>query len=198
VAVREDLRRHALRIDPTARIEIIPSGVDAARYASPDGAGREPGRILLVGRLIPLKGQVVFLRALARVRERHRGPLSAEIVGVGPDLEHLRSEAARLGLSQVLSIPGFVSDEALAVQYARASLFVSLPNDAGPRPARSDGRGLPVVASAGGIPEVGGGPRSSFRAGTSRPRRRDPRRASDPARAAAMARSSRASALAFD
>jgi glycosyltransferase involved in cell wall biosynthesis len=157
VAVSEDLRRCALRIDPTARIEIIPSGVDTARHASADGVGREPGRILLVGRLIPLKGQAVFLRALARVQERYRGPLFAEIVGAGPDLEHLRSEAARLGLSPVVSIPGFVSDDALAAQFARASLFV-MPslNDAGPLAVlEAMAAGLPVVASrVGGIPEA--------------------------------------------
>jgi len=203
VAVSEDLRRHALRIDPAARIEVIPSGVDVARYASAGGAGRESGKILLVGRLIPLKGQAVFLRALARVRERHRGPLSAEIVGAGPDLEHLRSEAARLGLSEVVSIPGFVPDEALTARYARASLFV-MPslNDAGPLAVlEAMAAGLPVVASAvGGITEMVG-----RAGGILVPRGEEQALAgaiidvlSNPVRAAAMAQSSREAALAFD
>ena len=157
VAVSDDLRQAAFRLEPTARFDVIPSGVDTRRFAPPAGVRREPGRILLVGRLIGLKGQAVFLRSLARVRKRWGGPLSVEIVGGGPDQEQLRGLASELGVSDVVHIHGFVPDEELTAHYARASLFV-LPsvNDAAPLAIlEAMASGLPVVASAvGGIPEV--------------------------------------------
>jgi glycosyltransferase involved in cell wall biosynthesis len=162
VAVSEDLKESMLRVDPHASVEVIPSGVDGKRFAPPPERERKAGHILLVGRLMRLKGQSVFLRALARVRKRWDGPLSAQIVGGGEDLENLRGVSSELGLVDIVEIPGFVPDAVLPGRYAQAALFV-MPslNDAAPLAIlEAMASGLPVVASAvGGIPEAlpGGG-----------------------------------------
>jgi glycosyltransferase involved in cell wall biosynthesis len=203
VAVSEDLKRSALRIDPGASVEVIPSGVDAKRFAPPPDGERTAGRILLVGRLMRLKGQSVFLRALARVRKQWDGHLLAQIVGGGSDLENLRETSSRLGLSDIVEMPGFVGDEGLPGRYAQAALFV-MPslNDAAPLAIlEAMASGLPVVASAvGGIPEAlpaGGallvppGDEEALAGAILQ-------LLSDPARAAAMGRENRTAATRYD
>jgi glycosyltransferase involved in cell wall biosynthesis len=157
VAVTDPLARCVRDLEATSPIEVIPNGVDTRRFAPSPEKNREQGRILLVGRLIPLKGHAVFVRALALVRKRWRGPLSVEIVGAGPELDSLRREAAALGLLDVVEISGFVPFEELPFRYSRASLFV-MPslNDAAPLALlEAMASGLPLVASGvGGIPEL--------------------------------------------
>ena len=67
-----------------------------ARATDPDAAD-----FLFVGELRRLKGVDVLLSALAHVRE-HR-PVSAVIVGAGPDATAFAREAARLGLGATVS-----------------------------------------------------------------------------------------------
>jgi len=157
VAVTASLGEWAREIEPAAPIEVIPNGVDTRRFSSSPEGTREVGRILLVGRLIPLKGHAVFLRAMARVRKRWSGPLSVEVVGAGPELERLRHEARSLGLLDIVEIAGFVPFEELPSRYERAALFV-MPSLSEALPLavlEAMAAGLPVVASrVGGIPEA--------------------------------------------
>ncbi len=203
VAVSEDLKRSVLRVDPRASVEVIPSGVDTNRFAPPPEGERRAGHILLVGRLMRLKGQSVFLRALTRVRKRWDGPLSAQIVGGGEDLENLRDASSRLGLSDIVEVPGFVPDAGLPGRYARAALFV-MPslNDAAPLAIlEAMASGLPVVASAvGGIPEAlpGGGALLVPPGDEEALAGAILRLLADPARAAAMGRENRAAAARYD
>ncbi|MBI3321474.1 MAG: lipopolysaccharide heptosyltransferase II [Candidatus Omnitrophica bacterium] len=71
---------------PKDRIRVIPRGVDVDEFAfhppSPNHEG--PWRIGLIGRLSPLKGQAVALRACARLR-RHGVPVTLCLVGDRPD-----------------------------------------------------------------------------------------------------------------
>jgi glycosyltransferase involved in cell wall biosynthesis len=153
--------------------------------------------------LIGLKGQAVFLRSLGRVRKRWGGPLSVEIIGGGPDQERLRELASELGVSDVVHIHGFVPDEELIAQYARASLFV-LPsvNDAAPLAIlEAMASGLPVVASAvGGIPEVlAGNEKALFPAGDeSALAEAIVRMISDPSLSDSTGKRNRERAMAFD
>lgn len=157
VAVSEELRQFVAAMEGSLPIEVVPNGVDTHRFAPPPDEAREPGRILLVGRLIRLKGHSVFLRALARVHRCWDGPLRAEIIGDGPELEDLRREAAALGVSDRVDFLGFVPHESLPALYARVSLFV-MPSLGEALPMailEAMASGLPVVASrVGGIPDV--------------------------------------------
>jgi len=106
------------------------------------------------GRLLPLKGLVYLLRAIASLRAEFAN-LVLEIAGSGPERATLEREVQRLGLSDGVRFLGWV--EELAPVLARWEVFVlpSLEEGFGIAALEAMAAGLPVVASAvGGIPEL--------------------------------------------
>jgi glycosyltransferase involved in cell wall biosynthesis len=114
-----------------------------------------------VGRLVPWKGQEVFLRALARVAP-HVPNLKALIVGE-PDpptetayLQQLLTLTQKLGLSDIVRFTGFQSD----IPAVMASLDVLVHSSSSPEPfgivvIEGMAAGKPVVAtSAGGVLDI--------------------------------------------
>jgi glycosyltransferase involved in cell wall biosynthesis len=98
--------------------------------------------VLASGRLTPLKGFDSLLRAFARVEPRDARLV---ILGEGPELGALRSEAERLGLADRVDFPGYVAEP--WDFYARAKCFVVS--------SRSESFGMVVVeALAHGLPVV--------------------------------------------
>jgi glycosyltransferase involved in cell wall biosynthesis len=120
--------------------------LDAIR-ATP--AGDWPGdpqrgaRFLFAGRLASQKNVLTFLRALARLRQRH--PFSAVILGDGPDAAAARALVAELGLEGTVYFGGYRED-VWALMKA-ATLFVS--------PSRFEGHPNTVLeAMACGTPVI--------------------------------------------
>jgi glycosyltransferase involved in cell wall biosynthesis len=117
--------------------------------------------VIGVGRLVPIKGFDVLVRAVARLAITRRPTLV--LAGEGPSRESLALQAIRLGVD--LRLPGMLDRRSL-VDWLRASdLYVhpsrTLPNGRregmplGPREALCVG--LPVVASlSGGLTELAG------------------------------------------
>jgi glycosyltransferase involved in cell wall biosynthesis len=89
--------------------ELLPLGVDTERFRPRRRTAPESRlRVGFVGRLIPVKGVEVLLRAVARdVR------LDLEIYGGGPDDAALRSLVAELGVEQRVTFHGHVDEAAL-------------------------------------------------------------------------------------
>jgi glycosyltransferase involved in cell wall biosynthesis len=112
---------------------------------------------VLVGtasRLVPIKGVVYLIRALALLREELSG-VRLEIAGAGPERELLEEEAHRLGLCDVVSFVGWQRD--IWPWLARWDVFVqpSLGEGFGMAALEAMAAGLPVVATAaGGLPEL--------------------------------------------
>lgn len=120
------------------------------------------GRTLLsVGRLVPIKGFDVLVRAAAVASAKDRVPATIVILGDGPERARLQRLAHRLNVD--LRLPGFVPRADVATWMAGADLYVQ------PSRRLSSGRteglpvatlealsaGLPVVASAtGGLAEL--------------------------------------------
>jgi len=115
--------------------------------------------VLAVGRLVPVKGFHVLVRALARLPPGRRPRLV--LLGDGPERPALLARAARAGVD--LRLPGAVTPAAVADWMAAADLYVqpSVPLGTG----RAEGMplavrealasGLPVIASAvGGLREL--------------------------------------------
>jgi glycosyltransferase involved in cell wall biosynthesis len=131
--------------------EIVHYGIEPG----PDPAPL-PGapRLAIVGRLIPIKGHDVLLRALAAVR-RDMPELTLEVAGDGPLETELRSTVTRLGLDDVVSFLGHV--EHVEPVFGRAEVVVvpSHGEGFGMVALEAMERGRPVIASAvGGLPEI--------------------------------------------
>lgn len=115
-----------------ARIpEVIPvsCGVDRSAFA-PTGAAKAfraryglPDRptLLHVGRLDPDKHVDCLIRALGLVRRWHDAQLV--VIGRGPLIERLRTQARRLGLAEHVHFCGFVEDADLPGAYEAADIY---------------------------------------------------------------------------
>ena len=138
------------------RSAVVHNGVDAELF-SPGAAGDTlRGEILIVGNLIPSKGQELVLRAIHRMAADFPH-LQCRIIGEGPDRSRLEALAHKLGISQRIHFLGRQSRAAVADAMRCCSVFVLS--------SRSEGLGCvylesmacakPVIACRGqGIEEV--------------------------------------------
>ena len=135
---------------------IIPNGVDL-----PDRALHEPSagelRVVFLGRLHPIKGIENLLDGFARFlpmfRERTGRGASLVVAGGGDRayVEELRARAERLGLGDVVSMPGEVRGEAKRALFARADVVVvpSFRESFGIVVAEALAHEVPVIAGRG-------------------------------------------------
>jgi glycosyltransferase involved in cell wall biosynthesis len=155
------------------RCRVIPNGVDLVRFAPRTRAARESTRrrlgvprhaflFLTVGRLYPHKDHTSLLRALSLVRRRHPEARLA-VAGDGPLLPSLRTEAAALGLTQLVDWLGLRDDvpDLLAASdaFVLSSRWEGSPNVV----LESLAAAVPVASSAvGGVHELVEDGRSGF------------------------------------
>ncbi|WP_454049428.1 glycosyltransferase [Cellulomonas sp. Marseille-Q8402] len=105
-----------------------------------------PPTVLYVGRHIGDKRVESIPAAVAWARQQVPG-LRAVVLGEGPQRAVVRAEVARLGLEDVVDLPGFVPEEQLDAHLRAAAVLVN--------PSRREGYGLVVVeACAVGTPVV--------------------------------------------
>ncbi len=115
------------------RIEVIPPGVDTALFkpASASAARQELGlpdrpTILYVGRIEPLKGLDILLRAVSLLSDR----ASTRLIIVGgslekdTELEHLKMLAEDLDIGDIVTFTGSLSQEQIPAYYNAADVFV--------------------------------------------------------------------------
>ena len=97
------------------RVRVITNALKTAQYPPISAAERNEARQQLrispsdmvvsnIGRLSPEKGQALFLDVLAELRDQ---PVTALLVGEGPDESALRDQAEQLGLGDRLRFLGF-------------------------------------------------------------------------------------------
>ena len=138
------------------RSEIVYNGTDAELFlpAAP-GTGSE-NEILVVGNLIPSKGQELVLRALHRIAPDFP-QMQCRIIGEGPDRARLEALARELGVAHRVNFLGRKSRAEVADAMRRCSVFVL--------PSSNEGLGCvyleamscakPVIACRGqGIDEI--------------------------------------------
>ncbi len=147
----QQLAAHAIRPE---RIHLAPLfAPDAVPDAVAPEARAARGRLLLVGRLVDVKGADVLIRALPLASAKLRYGLTLSIAGSGPEEASLRALAARAGAE--VHFLGWLSGGALERQMRQADLLV-LPS-LWPEPFGLVGLeagciGLPTVAfSSGGV-----------------------------------------------
>jgi glycosyltransferase involved in cell wall biosynthesis len=152
VAISDFNRRFLLAHAQPRSVPIVRYGIDPSRFAFRvrPANGDAPLRIACVARLLPYKGHVVLLRALAGAPAPLAGA-RLELVGDGPLRAELEAEAARLGLD--VHFHGAVPEPAVADVLAQADVF-ALPSVIAPD---GDMEGIPnalIEAMAAGLPAV--------------------------------------------
>lgn len=161
VAVSSPLARELIErgISPDS-VHLIPNAPGTTERSLPPqvardhlGLGESDAPVIgWVGRLIPVKGANVFLRALAVCSDER---WTASVIGDGPERESLESLATELGIGNRVRFHGSMPD---AAKYQSAfDLFVLSSHSEGiPMVVfEAVAAGTPIVASAvGGIPDV--------------------------------------------
>jgi glycosyltransferase involved in cell wall biosynthesis len=132
--------------------EIVHYGIDpnGASNPYPDGTPR----LLCVGRLIPIKGHVVLLRAFAAAR-RELPSLELEVAGRGPLEPALKALAMELGVGDAIRFLGHVSPIQAAIERAAVIVVPSMGEGFGMVALEAMERARPVIAAAiGGLGEL--------------------------------------------
>lgn len=145
-----------------ARIEVLHCGVDTRLIRPAERAADGGLRILSIGTLHEVKGQVHLVDAVARLAAAGRD-VSCRFVGDGPDRAMLEARIAAAGLAGRVTLVGPLARADVLAELARADVLVapSVPTREGKREGipivlmEGMAAGLPVVASRlSGIPEL--------------------------------------------
>ncbi len=150
---------------PAERIKVIPCGVDVDLFRPVDrseakqklGIG-EDGVVLFVGRLDPLKGVDILLRAVAQLQRADT--TRTIIVGGGEadaEMARLRALCNELGIAERVSFLGRMAQQELPLYYSAADVSVipSYYESFGLVALESMACGTPVIASrVGGLPTI--------------------------------------------
>ena len=152
---------------PPANVHVIPNGVDTARFEPvADRAARRralaealkdptqalPEQALLlcsVGRQVPRKGFAWFIDEVMPLLPDN---VHYWLAGGGPQADAIAEAAQRHGLTQRVRLLGRISEEALALLYRGADLFI-MPNI--PIPGDMEGFGIVMLeAGMSGTPAI--------------------------------------------
>jgi len=151
----DDMREHLTRgIGSAKQYRVIPSGVDieSLRERAPErrdareklGWRAEKRAVVGVGRLVPIKGFDIAVRALPELRTA-LPEIRLVLVGEGPERRRLEELASEAGVGRYLTITGAVED--VTPFLAAADVLVA--------PSRNEGMGRVLVeAMALGLPVV--------------------------------------------
>jgi glycosyltransferase involved in cell wall biosynthesis len=114
----------------------------------------EPSRLLCVGRLIPIKGHIVLLRAFAQARRDVPG-LRLDIAGRGPLEPALRALARELGVADAVRFLGHVAPIQGAIEDSAIIVVPSMGEGFGMVALEAMERSRPVIAAEiGGLGEL--------------------------------------------
>ena len=138
------------------RLCFLPNVVDTDHFKFALRQEQGTIRLIAVGRLVEQKKLDLFLKMLARLRQRSRVPIKATIVGEGEQRPQLEQQAIELGLlPDVVEFRGIVRD--MNAVYREADILV-LTSDWEGTPnvvLEAMASGLTVVARPiGGVPEI--------------------------------------------
>lgn len=139
---------------PPEKVPVIWMGVDVERFTPgtrvSDKTSETPLRLATVARLIPQKGHLHALAAIARVRDEGIA-VHYTIAGSGPFLEAIQDQITRLGLEEQVSLRGSISEGEVRLLLDQVDVFM-LPSyglgEAAPVSVmEAMACGLPVICS---------------------------------------------------
>ncbi len=144
------------------KVEVIHCGVDPAAFAPTARRSDGPLRIVAIGTLHEVKGQIHLIEACHRLAERGIA-FTCRFIGEGPDRDALQARIDQYGLGDRVTLVGRMTSDAVAAELAAADVLAapSVPTKGGKREGipvvlmEAMASGLPVVASRlSGIPEL--------------------------------------------
>jgi len=154
IAISRGLARYLEEVEgfDGESFEIVHYGIDPDGQPPPyEGAAR---RLLCVGRLIPIKGHIVLLRAFAEAK-RQLPDLELDIAGRGPLEPALKALASELGIGEAVRFLGHVSPIQTAIERAQVVVVPSMGEGFGMVALEAMERARPVIAAAiGGLGEL--------------------------------------------
>jgi len=154
IAISRGLARYLEDVEgfDGASFQVVHYGIE------PNGAPRphadDVPRLLCVGRLIPIKGHIVLLRAFAQARQRVPS-LQLDIAGRGPLEPALRALAKELGVEDAVRFLGYVAPVQRAIEDAAGIVVPSMGEGFGMVALEAMERARPVIAAEiGGLGEL--------------------------------------------
>ncbi len=144
---------------PRDKVHVVHCGIDLARFSfvpRPKFSGERPFRVLNVGRLVPVKGHEILIRALAMLQAEGRN-INTQIVGSGPERGRIEALIAEAGLNDRVSLVGAQPHDEVARMLAEADAFVMSSHVEGIPVACMEtmARGTPTIATrTNGVPEL--------------------------------------------
>ncbi len=120
-ANRKHLERYSA--GPSQKIHVIYDGYPLVAFQEASVRMEPPFRILALGRFARFKGFEVLIRA-ARIMEGLGLSFQVTLAGSGLRGIPLKQLARRLGVSQYVSFPGYVSHEKVTDLFQKADIFV--------------------------------------------------------------------------
>ena len=149
VACSEGLKARALQFLPSARIEVIPNGVDLGRF-HPAEAGGKSGvlRLLTVGRLSVTKRLPLLLETVELLRSQG-GKVHLTVVGGGALEPELRRSLGEKDLRDAVTLMGRRDGDQMPEIYRQHDMFVSASMQEGMSNAMLEAMasGLPIVTT---------------------------------------------------
>jgi glycosyltransferase involved in cell wall biosynthesis len=143
---------------PHERFAVVPNGINTDLFYPIPEIKREPGRIIVTNSSdVPLKGLYYLLQAVARISKKRK--IRLVVVGSPKKNGGIMRLVRRLGIGDLITFTGRISDDEFVRQYARAALAVvaSVYEGFGLPAGEAMACGAPVISTTGGaLPEVVG------------------------------------------
>lgn len=153
-AISEYLKNYIQKINPTAKITLIPNGIDYEKFISAKPQQREElgidktaKVIITISRLVPKNGLVSLIKSI-EIAKSVISDIKLIIIGSGPLETGLKNLTAELNLSGDILFLGEKKYSEIPHFLKTADLFI--------RPSHSEGLGNAFIeAMAAGIPIIG-------------------------------------------
>ncbi len=120
-AISEHTRRLAVSHYPV-QIEVIPNGIElGADFSDTLASLHNPPQIAFAGRFVPQKNPAQAVRILSQVADL---PWRAVMIGDGALMEETRQEIERLGLSERITLTGWIVPEQVHTHFTQSDILL--------------------------------------------------------------------------
>lgn len=128
-------------------VSVVSNGIDLSRFSGKSKKFSGTNKLLHVGRISYEKNCDIVLKAFSLIREERKDS-TLTIIGEGPALDSLKTEADKLELGDSVLFAGFIENKQLPELYVKYDLFITA--------STMETQGIVILeALASGLPAVG-------------------------------------------